>query len=349
MKNPVTMKHVAKVVGVHVSTVSRALNPASDHPISPEIIDRVQRASRKLGFRVNAAGYSLKTNRTRLVGVVVPDITDPVFPPIIRGLEDGLGRHGYAAILANTDGNARKEIEIAEIMRARGVDGLALASIKYHDKLIKKAGLDGLPLVTVGRHTDDPNVSRVVHDEDDGFRRILDHLVSFGHRHIAYIAGPQNISTGRNRYRAIEHHRKQMSLAAQRQLVVFARSFNEHEGERCTEELLARSRDFTALVCANDRLAVGAIAALRRHGLNCPEDISVTGFNDMSMVDRLIPPLTTIRIQQYRVGYEAAEILVEAMELPPGDRKPRQVVLPVELIVRQSTRPIVSQHAWQAD
>jgi LacI family transcriptional regulator len=263
-----------------------------------------------------------------------------VFPPIIRGLEDGLGRHGYSALLANTDGNALREVEIAEIMRARGVDGLALASIKYRDKLIKKAGLDTLPLVTVGRHTDDPKVSHVVHDEDGGFRRVLDHLISFGHQHVAYIAGPQDISTGRNRYRAVERHRKQMGLPAERQLVVFARAFNEHEGERCTDELLARSRDFSALVCANDRLAVGAIAALRRHGMNCPQDISVTGFNDMSMVDRLMPPLTTIRIQQYRAGCEAAEILIEAMQRPAGERKARHVVLPVELIVRESTKPI---------
>lgn len=340
MKKRITMKDVARAAGVNASTVSRALNPKSKHPISADVVKEIQRVSKKLGFRPNAAGHSLKTNKTRLVGVVVPDITDPVFPPIIRGLEDGLGRHGYAAILANTDGDVERESEIVEIMLARGVDALALASVKYHDKLIKRSNLGGLPLVCVGRHTDDPGVARVIHDEDEGLRQILNHLVSYGHRDIACIAGSQDISTGINRLRAFKKHSKALGLEIPRNRVVFAKSFSENEGERCTEDLLVNAGGFSALVCANDRLAIGSIAAFARHGIQCPNDVSVTGFNDMPMVDRLVPPLTTVRIQQYKLGYESANYLVSEIEDQNPPLRQFDLVLPVELVIRGSTKPI---------
>ena len=123
-----------------------------------------------------------------------------------------------------------------------------------------------------------------------------------------------------------------------RTLVAFARAFNEKEGERCAEELLVTGRSFTAVVCANDRLAVGAITALRRHGIDCPRDVSITGFNDMALADRLSPALTTIRVDHYRAGAEAAELIVDM--LAKRAVAPRHVVLPVELIVRQSARSI---------
>jgi LacI family transcriptional regulator len=130
-------------------------------------------------------------------------------------------------------------------------------------------------------------VSSVVHDEEDGMRRILTHLVSCGHRQVAAIAGPQSLSTG---FGAIARSNctASCSASAGEANAIFADAFNETEGERCAEELLARGQRFTALVCANDRLAVGAIAALRRHGLRCPEDVSVTGYNDMPLADRLL-------------------------------------------------------------
>jgi LacI family transcriptional regulator len=271
------------------------------------------------------------------VGVVVADIGDPVIPPIIRGLESGLEPHGYAAILANTDGSQQRESDIIDIMRARGVDGLALVSVRYHDEAVSRIAAE-LPIVTVARHTDNPKLSRAIHDESEGFRRLLNHLVSYGHRQIAQIAGPQDISTGRNRHHAFRTHAKALKISADPQLTAFARFFNEQEGERCAEELLARAVNFSALVCANDRLAIGAIAALRRHGRNCPDDISVTGFNDMPFLEHYLPRLTTVRIQQHQLGLEAARILTELMEATPGRRQPREAVLPVEIVIRDSTK-----------
>jgi LacI family transcriptional regulator len=330
----VGLKDLAREVGVHVSTVSRALNPDSGHPVAPDLIEEIRRASRRLGYRQNLAAYSLRTNRSRTIGIVVPDITDSVFPPIIRGIEDGLAQYGYVAMLANTDGNTRRQVKVLETMRARGVDGLILASVLRSDKMVSRLAAD-LPVVTVSRSTDDPRFSSVVHDEDDGIGRLFTHLVSLGHRDIACIAGPQTVSTGFNRYNAFLRHRDLAGLQGRPPLVAFARAFNETEGERCAEELLVAGRRFSAIVCANDRLAIGAIAALRRHDIVCPGDVSVTGFNDMPLADRLSPALTTVRVQHYKAGFEAAGVLIELVESDTAE--PHHLVLPVETIVRNST------------
>lgn len=337
MRRRVTLKDVARQAGVHVSTVSRALNPGTRHLISPEVVDEILRVSERLNYSPNNAALSLKTNRSRSIGVIVPDITNPVFPPIIRGIEDALGRHDYYAVLANTDGGLDREAKIADLLRARGVDGLILASVERQDETVSRLAGDGLPIVTVNRRVDDDAVSSVVNDEDTGILDVLRHLAGLGHRRVANVAGPQAMSTGVDRYRAFERHRTALGLNGDPALVAFAAGFNEEEGEARTEELLARRRDFTALVCANDRLAIGAIAALRRHGLTPPGDVSVTGYNDMPLVDRLSPPLTTVRIQQYEVGFEAARVLVELLERPPEQRQAHHLVRPVELIVRGST------------
>jgi len=334
-KARVSLKDLARDVGVHVSTVSRALDPHSRHPVAADLVKKIQKASKRLGYQQNAAAYHLKTNRSRTIGVIVPDITDPVFPPIIRGIEDGLSQHGYVAMLANTDGNARRHTKILEVMRTRGVDGLILASVLQNDKMVSQLAA-GIPVVTVSRRTDDPRFSSVVHDEEDGIAQLLTHLVSLGHRDIACIAGPQTVSTGANRYRAYLRHKENTGLGECPSLVSFAKAFNEMEGERCAEELLVSGRPFTAVLCANDRLAIGAIASFRRHHIDCPNSISVTGFNDMPLADRLSPALTTVRVQHYKAGFEAAEVIVEKIE-KSGDTA-THVTLPVEMIVRNSTK-----------
>jgi LacI family transcriptional regulator len=333
------MNDVAEAVGVHASTVSRALDPNTSHRISPEIVARIQEVSKKLGFLPNMSGAALRTNRSRAIGVIIPDITDPIFPPIIRGLEDFLSQWGYAAILANTDGDEEREVKVIASLLSRSVEGLVIASSRYHDRPLKK--LKGVPVVTVIRKTDDPNVPSVGYDEGAGLRYVLTHLASLGHRRIAEISGPQVISTGLTRHQSFERTRREMKLGTDRRLVVYAQAFNEQEGERCTEQLLTQATDFTAIVCANDRLAVGAIDTLLRHRMRCPEDVSVVGFNDMPYVDRLVPALTTVRVPQYRAGYEAAKYLIEAVRQPASSQpEAKQIILPVELVVRSSTGPV---------
>ena len=333
-KKRVTLREVAKTAGVHISTVSRALDPNSRHLINSEIVSRIVKISRDLDYRRNAAAFSLKTSQTRTIGVIIPDITNAIYPPIIRGIEDSLATGGYLAIVGNTDGAHEREQDLLATFLARGVDGLILASVEREDDAVERAAAENTPIVTVNRQVDRDHVSSVVHDETEGIRRVLTHLASLGHRRIAMIAGPQTSSTGARRYAAFDQFRSALRLEIDERLVVFAAAYNEAAGEQGVEELIAAGGDFTAVVCGNDRLAVGAIAAVARLKLRCPEDISVTGYNDMSMMDRIDPPLTTVRIQQYKMGREAGAML---QRMIGGQSQAQHLVLPVELMIRGST------------
>jgi LacI family transcriptional regulator len=331
----VTLKDVANVLGISVSTVSRALDPKSRHNVAAKLAEQIQTTSLKLGYRPNVAAYSLKTNKTRTVGVVVPDITDPAFSHLIRGVERGLESHNYIALLANTDDDSQREEQTIGALNDRGVDGFILASVR-------RAGLPassrlGKPIVTVNRTTDDRRIPCVVHDQAEGVRRLVTHLVSLGHRRIACIAGPQDISTGFERYRAFTRQRDALDIGNDKRLIAFASNFSEAEGERCAEELFARKTPFTAVVCANDRLAIGALVALKRKGFDCPKDVSVTGINDMPLADRMDPPLTTVRMQHFQAGVVSAELILDLMDSDGRMPDQKRIVLPVEMVVRGST------------
>jgi LacI family transcriptional regulator len=332
----VTLKDVAEAVGVHVSTVSRALDPKSRHLITPELAEKVLRVSAEMKYRPNASAYSLRTRRTRTIGVMLPDITNPIFPPIIRGIEDGLEARGYAAIVANTDLRPERDRAITENLLARGIDGLITASVRMADEALAEMADSGVAVVTVNRRVAAPSVSSVVNNEEAGIRRMVEHLVGLGHRRIAHIAGPQEASTGLWRRKAFVEAAAAFGLPADEGFIAYAERFREGPGMRCAGEILDRVAGVTAIVCANDRLAIGALDALAARGLSCPGDVSITGFNDMPMVDRLQPPLTTVRIQHYEAGRRAAEIVLDLAEAD-GEVEPVHAVLPVELVVRGST------------
>src|SRR5713101_8306293 len=192
----VTLRDVARRVGVHPSTVSRALNPATRGLITDDIARRVTRAAAALGYRLNHIAYGLKTNRSRTVGVLVPDITNPVFPPIIRGIEDALAEAGYTAILANTDNDADRERVILQNMVGRRVDGLIMATARRRDPLVDQCLAEDIQVVLINRTVERGEVSSVVNDDVFGTQLTVSHMAQCGHRRIAHLAGPLALSTG---------------------------------------------------------------------------------------------------------------------------------------------------------
>ncbi len=308
---PVTIRDVAAAARVHPATASRALNPETRILVSDKTARRVLKAAKSLGYRPNPMARNLRTRRSHTIGVLIPDLTNPLFPPIIRGLEDRLADAGYVALIGNTDGDGARERLVFEQMRARHVDGFVLATARLKDPLLAEAARAELPIVLVNRVTEGYSFPAVSVDNERGSQLVASHLAGLGHRHIAYIAGPQDVSTGPSRLRGFLAGLEANDLDGDTGLITYAASYSIQEGLRCGRELLRGHRGWSAVAAANDMLAVGCYSALEEAGLRCPQDVSVVGFNDMPFIDRLRPPLTSVRFPHYQVGTEAAQLLLE--------------------------------------
>jgi LacI family transcriptional regulator len=337
---PATLRDVAAAARVHPATASRALNPETRILVSEDTARRVAAAAAKLGYRPNPVARSLRTRRSHTVGVLIPDLNNPLFPPIVRGLEDKLAAAGYVALIGNTDADANRERMIFEQMRARHVDGFVLATATVHDQMLAEAAAAELPVVLMNRLSQDYSFPSVSVDNEQGARMAVSHLARQGHTRIAHVAGPQEASTGLSRLRGFRDGMAQHRLGIEEKLIVYASRYTVEEGARCCAELLARrepSGGFTAIAAANDMLAVGCYAALEETDLQCPDDLSVIGFNDMPFIDRLRPPLTTVRFPHYQLGTEAAQLLLERIN--GGEGPVKILYLAPELVVRGSTAP----------
>ena len=333
-KKSVTLKDIARETGVHVSTVSRALTPNGRASLTEEVVAKVRETAARMGYRPNRLASGLRTNRTMSVGVMIPDITNSLFPPIVRGVESVLEPEGYASILVNTDSDPAREARLYDVLRERGVDGVVNAAVERRDPAAVKL-FEEVPVVTVNRKVEGTAIPSVVSDDVGGVTAMVQYLHAAGHRQIGHIAGPATASTGVVRRGAFEDAMRDLGETAPARLIADSRAYNEAEGERCADELLERCPAVTALLCANDRLAIGALDALRARGLDCPGDISVTGFNDIPFLDLIPPGLTTVQILQFEIGRTAAEILLKMMKGP--DRPmPTTTILPVSIVERGS-------------
>jgi LacI family transcriptional regulator len=336
-ERPATLRDVAAAARVHPATASRALNPETRILVSEDTARRVSEAAAALGYRPNPVARSLRTRRSHTVGVLIPDLNNPLFPPIVRGLEDRLATAGYVALIGNTDGDHGRERVIFEQMRARHVDGFVLATAHLRNPVLAEAAAAGLPVVLMNRLAQDYSFPSVSADNEQGFRMAVTHLAGLGHTRIAHIAGPQEVSTGASRLRGFTEGMRSCGLEIDEKLIVTAAAYTVEEGMRCCRELLARGAACTAVAAANDMLAVGCYAALDEAGLRCPEDLSLVGFNNMPFVDRLRPPLTTVAFPHYQLGTEAAQLLLERIT---GSGGPVKILyLAPELITRGSTAP----------
>ena len=333
----VTLRDVARVAGVHPATVSRALNEETRALVNEETARRVLEAAAKLGYQPNPIARGLKTNRSYTIGVLIPDLTNPLFPPILRGIEDRLETAGYTPLIANTDNDPERELLDSQTMRARQVDGIIAATARrdhrLHDALLEA----DIELVLVNRRQAELPVSSATADDRMGMGLAVEHLLSLGHTRVAHLGGPLDYSTGLDRYEGFHQTMRAAGLEVDPELVLVAEAFTESEGARLCGQLMDRGREFTAVVAANDLLALGCYDVFGERAVSCPDEISVVGFNDMPFADRFQPPLTTIHIPHYEIGKAAAELMLERLQ--DGDSSPRNIRLEPRLVVRGSTAP----------
>ncbi len=337
-KAPATLKQIAAMAGVHPSTVSRALDPEKRHLVTDDVARRVAELARSLSYQPNRVATTLKTGRSRLVGVLLPDIANPVFAPILSGIAEALSADGYAPIVVDAGNDASRQFAFVENLLVQRVEGLILATVSSEDDVVAHCIRRGLPVVLVNRAEFRNRVSSVVSDDARGMLIAVDHLTALVHRQIGHIAGPRNTSTGVLRkegfVRAMAHH----GLKAHTEE---AERFTRDCGLAPARELIRKVKGLTAVVAANDLLALGVLDALREMNLRCPDDISLVGHNDMPLVDLISPPLTTIRIEHRAMGREAASLLLKELGAKTSDSS--RLVLEPALIVRGSTRAVAAE------
>ncbi len=323
---------------MHPGTVSRTLNPQTRGLVNERTARRVLAAAAELGYRPNRIARGLRTHRSQTIGVLVPDLVNPLFAAVVRGIEDGLWEAAYTSLIANTDNDAGRERVAYEAMSARQVDGFIAASACLDSWLPSEHVGSGAKLVLVNRRVDSDAIPAVTGDDQEGMREAVLHLAKLGHRRIAHVAGSQALYTGWSRHQGFVDAMRVGGLQLDPGLIVFSDAFTEREGALCCGRLLDRRRDLTAIVAGDDLLALGCYDALEQRGLHCPEEVSVVGYNDMPFADRFRPPLTTVCISHYELGAAAAELMLE--QLQGREVPPRQLLLAPKLVIRSSTAPV---------
>jgi len=329
---PVTIRDVATRAGVSVATVSRVVN-RSPHRVSPATQRRVLSAVRQLGYRVNIIAQGLKKRSTRTVALIVPDISNPFFPAIARGIEDAARERGYAVLLCNTYEDLARERAYLELLRKRMIDGVIFATVGSNTAHLRALRRERLPVVLVARDVVGLRIDAVLVDNYHGEFEATSHLIGLGHRRIAHICGPATLHVVAERRRGYLRALEAAGVPGA-DAIVLEGDFTAEGGRQAIRTLLERGVRFTAVAAANDLMAIGAMEALRHAGRLVPEDVAVVGFDDITFASLVSPPLTTVAQPKYRMGQMAMARLLELMDRRDGG--PRQTVLPARLVVRES-------------
>jgi LacI family transcriptional regulator len=271
--------------------------------------------------------------------MLVPDITNALFPPMVRGAEKVLSAAGYTLVLTDTDNDSDTERRQVEQLRARGTDGFIIATARWKDPLLEEIADHGVPAVLVNRNIGSRRLPYVGADERTGIQLAVEHLAELGHRRMVHLGGPSDTSTGRDRASAFRQALDALALPTGPGSVQVCTSYSEAAGVEATRRLLKSGQDMTAIVCGNDLIALGALSVLAEAGISCPEQMSVVGFNNMAMVERLTPPLTTVRLPLHQIGELSARLLLAEIEGGPQNAGGVQSLLAVQLAVRGTTAP----------
>jgi LacI family transcriptional regulator len=340
----VTIKEVAGKSGVSITTVSMVLNDGpSARRISEPTRRRIWKVANRLGYRPNIFARSLRSNRSRSIGIVTFDITDPYCAQILRAIETQLQSSGYFPALADLQNDRTQFQRCLDRVLERRVEGVIVIAGWAHLEIDLRGGISGknLPAVMVGKELKGQTIGSVVTDNEAGARLALQHLDKLGHRKIAVIKGPKTLTDSALRWNGLESYAREAGLWLDPALVVELKGRNSTYTEGCelTEELLQRDHEFTGLIAFDDLTACAAIRALTKSGRQVPTDCSVVGFDDIPNAAFYNPPLTTIHQQLEVQGTLAAEMVEESIRGALEKRSPttRHRKVAPQLVIREST------------
>jgi LacI family transcriptional regulator len=328
----VTIVDVARHAGVSITTVSHALS--GNRRVAESTRVRIEQSIRELDYRPNPFARGLRTERSHMVALIVPDITNPYYPALARGMQDALLAGGYQMFVGSTDGRGDRERSFVADFLQRKVDGVALAAFDTRTGALAAVLRAGIPVVSIGTTIEHRRVDRVRTDDVAGSRDATAYLIGEGYGSIGMIGGPAGTSPSDHRlegYRAALH---EAGIRFDRRL--FAKGdFTRTGGAKAMVELLSRTRRPRAVFCANDLMAIGAMDAIREAGLRVPRDVALMGYDDIEAAGLVTPALTTVVNPAGEMGHECGKLLLERMS---GERKRagREVVIPHRLVLRTS-------------
>ncbi len=328
-----TIEDVARIAGVSIATVSRAIH----HPgkVAESTRKKVNAAIAKTGFTANAMAQSLRRKSARMILVMVPDIGNTFFANIILGLEAVANRRGYGLLIGNTENDPGSEATYLSFVRSNKADGMVL--LTGHLPYGAREVLPFLPpLVSVCEEIADTGMPFVGIDNRQAAKTAVAHLIELGHRHIAHIGGPAGNILSSARQEGYQEALAQAGLPFDEELVLPG-DFSIEGGRLAVERLFLRDTLPTAFFCGNDEMAIGVLTALSQRGYKVPDDFSVVGFDDIQFASCTVPPLTTVRQPRRLIGEEAMTMMLDLVEGKEIAR-PR-AILPVELVIRGSTAP----------
>ncbi|MVW78484.1 LacI family DNA-binding transcriptional regulator [Bordetella sp. 02P26C-1] len=334
---PASLQDVARMVGVSISTVSRALH-------RPEMVDaqtreRVNIAVTALGYVPQGIGRALVSGRTYTVGAVVPRMGVSAFAQTIQALRHGLGQANYTLLLAQPPLKEQHDLRPLKTLIERGVDGVVLLGNDWAPEWRNLIAKHNLPVATIWADAKEAPAGAIGFDNYESGKQAAEHLLGLGHRKFALISGDlaSNLRA-RQRYQALLETIASGGGVLSRKLIVET-DYGFPEGFEATRKLLETGESFTALICGNDYLAHGAMACLREHGQRIPEDVSVIGFNDSEFAPYTYPPLTTIHFPSLEIGARAAQTILDSIE--SKGPMPAPQMLPTYLVERSSTGPAI--------
>lgn len=335
----VTIKDIARELGISPSTVSRALK---DHPdISPETKKAVNALAEKLNYQPNIVALNLRQSKTNTIGVIIPEIVHFFFSTVISGIEDIAYSAGYNVILAQSNESLQREkTDIKALFNSR-VDGMLISisrettEFDHIESIISK----GVPIVFFDRVYDNNQLSKVLVDDFEGAKEATLHLIKQGYKRIAHLEGPPNLAISKQRLEGFLEAHKQNNLSVNKELIVPCPFGTIEEGKSATAKLLKLKNPPDAIFASNDPAAMGSMQAIKEQGLKIPNDVAVVGFSNWLFSSMMDPPLTSVDQPGFEMGQEAARILIRHIERKDKDSEivPETKILKTKLIVRESS------------
>lgn len=327
-----TMQDVANQAGVSVTSVSHVLNET--RPVSDELRQRVLAAMDELGYQRNLLARSLRRGQTHTIGIIVPDNVNPFFAEVARGIEDVSFEHGYSLILCNSDANLDKELHYTGVLVDKQVDGIVFVAAGHSIERVVSLQRRDVPVVLVDRELSGANADTVLADNARGGWLATQHLLALGHRGIGCITGPSELTPSADRVAGYRQALLDAGIPVRSEFILRG-DFHHASGYSAVQQLLALPDPTTAIFACNDLMAMGVISGAADLGRSVPADLSVVGFDDISLASFTCPPLTTVAQPMYEMGALAARLLLERMRDPQAS--PARRVLDVELVMRRST------------